>query len=154
TPTSGNVAIIDRILADRCFPAEDPIGKWLVYGSTNARPPQPRRWEIVGVVAPIKNSRLEAPMAKETIYFSTQGSNLSSLSLVMRPVGPPMQLAAPLRAAMRALDPEQPINALRAMGERIESSIERRRTPMILLALFAAIGLVLATVGVYGVLAF
>jgi predicted permease len=156
--TSDDVVVIDRVFADRYWPGEDPIGKRLIYGSRavpNSTTPQPRRWEIIGVVAPVKNSSLEIPFTKETIYFSIlQGPGGRSLALVMKTAGPPEQLVVPLRAAMHAVDPGQPISALRTMEERIESSMHRRRTPMILLALFAGISLLLAVIGVYGVLAF
>src|SRR6185436_10526952 len=108
------VVVIDRFLADRYWPGEDPIGKRLIRGSIpNTTPPQPKKWEIIGVVAPVKNSNLETPVTKETVYFSTLQVTLQSplrtMTLVVKTAGSPGQLVAPLRATVLALDSELPI---------------------------------------------
>jgi ABC-type antimicrobial peptide transport system permease subunit len=147
--------VIDKFLADRYWPGKDPIGQRLIRGNVpNSNPPQPRKWEIVGVVAPVKNSSLETPVTKETYYFSTLQVPSRTLTLVVKTHGAPGALISPLRTAVLAVDSELPIYDLKTMDTRLEESMQARRSPMILLALFAAISLLLAALGVYGVLAF
>jgi ABC-type antimicrobial peptide transport system permease subunit len=102
----------------------------------------------------VKNSSLETPVTKETYYFSTLQMPQRTMTLVVKTNGAPSSLLAPLRTAVLAVDPELPIYDLKTMEARLEESMQGRRSPMILLALFAGISLLLAALGVYGVLAF
>jgi predicted permease len=155
TRTTDGVVMIDKFLADRYWPGGDPIGKRLVRGTVpNTTPPQPRKWEIIGVVAPVKNANLETPVTKETYYFSTLQAPQRTMTLVVKTAGAPTPLVASLRAAVLAVDPELPIYDIKTMEARLEESMQGRRSPMIVLALFAGISLLLAAIGVYGVLAF
>lgn len=152
---AAEVAIIDRVLAERYWPGADPIGRAIIRDS---RPgpdgDQPRQWTIVGVVPAVKNGNLELPVTKETIYFPLAQSPQRTLALVLKTTGDTAALTAAVRAAILAVDPEQPVYDIRTMAARLDEALQSRRAPMVLLGLFAGISLLLAALGVYGVLAF
>lgn len=145
------VVIVDRLLADKYWPGQDPLGKRLHHGGDDNAPTE---WVIVGVVAPIKFQSLEEDVQKETIYFPFAQRPDTRLSLVVRTTGDPALLAAAVRAAVRAADPEQPVFDLKTMQQRMDDVAQSRRAPMVLLSLFSGVALLLAVLGVYGVLAF
>jgi putative ABC transport system permease protein len=148
---SEKVVIIDRLLADRYWPNADAIGQRIYRGRENA---DTVYWTIVGIVPPVKNSSLETPVTKETIYFPFPQRPVSSLTLVAKTELAPGALISPVRAAILAIDPEQPLFDMKTMETRLDEALQGRRSPMVLLALFAGIALLLAALGVYGVLAF
>jgi predicted permease len=140
------VCVVDTVLVNRYWPGQDGLGKRIARGG--------ELWEIVGIVAPVKNQNLEEHISKETIYFPYAQSPRRQLSLVVRVAGEPGALAASVRAAIRSVDPEQPVYDVKTMTQRMEDMAEPRRAPMILLSLFSGVALLLASLGVYGVLAF
>ncbi len=147
-----HVAVIDRLLADRYWPGQDPLGKHL---SRNAGSTDPKDfWTIVGVVAPIKVQNLEENVTKETIYFPFAQQAERGITVVVRTDGDPAALAAGLRQAVHAADPEQPTYEIRTMAQRMAEVAQPRRAPMVLLSLFSGVALLLAVLGVYGVLTF
>ncbi|HVT73032.1 MAG TPA: ABC transporter permease [Lacunisphaera sp.] len=147
-----HVAVIDRLLADRYWPGQDPLGKHL---SRNVGSTDPKDlWTIVGVVAPIKGQSLEENVTKETIYFPLAQQAGTNLYIVVKTAGEPSTLAAGIRQAVRTADPDQPVYDLKTMAQRLDDTAQPRRAPMVLLALFSAVALLLAGLGVYGVLAF
>jgi putative ABC transport system permease protein len=158
TLASREVVVIDTMMADRYWPGEDPIGQRLIYGTRpipNTTTQQPRRWEIVGVVASVKNSSRETPTKTETVYLPTLQLQMPVIAMLMvRTTRPASQLIAPLRGAMQSIDPDLPLYDIKTMEARLDESLQRRRTPTLLIALFAGVALVLAAIGVYGVLAF
>lgn len=145
------VVIIDRFLADRYWPNGDPIGQRIYRGPRNENTVY---WTIVGVVPPVKNSNLEQPVTKETLYFPFPQRPAPFLTLVVKTAASPATLTAAVRAAILAVDPEQPIFDIKTMETRLEDAMQGRRAPMLLLGVFAGIALLLAALGVYGVLAF
>ena len=144
------VVIIDRLLADRYWPGADPLGHHIDLGSPGA----PNLWTIVGVVPPIKVNSLEENVAKETLYFPIAQRPVRTFTLVVHTAAVAAGLAAPIRAAVLAVDPEQPIFDLKTMEARIDDALAKRHAPMLLISLFSGIALLLAALGVYGVLAF
>ena len=144
------VVVIDRLLADRYWPGQEAIGKRINRGGPDNQTP----WVVVGVVAPVKVQNLEEQLAKETIYFPFAQQPSTSFVLVVKTAGDPAGLAASVRAAVRSADPEQPVFDVKTMAQRMEDAAQPRRAPMILLSLFSGVALLLAALGVYGVLAF
>ena len=152
--TAPPVAIVDDIQARKYFPGEDPIGKRISvnYSTTDAAKTQ---WlTIVGVVGTVKRDKLSEQTSKETVYVYYRQQPEAYATLALRTELAPEKLAAPLRAALRGIDPEQPVFDVRTMTERIRLSLDDRRTPMLLLMLFAGVALTLSAIGIYGVLAF
>jgi len=145
------VCVIDQLLADKYWPGRDPIGKRINRGGDDAHPVV---WTIVGVVAPIKFQSLEEDVRKETIYFPFAQQPVANLSLVVKTAGDPTLLTSALRDAVRSADPEQPVFDIKTMQQRMDEVAQSRKAPMVLLGLFSGVALLLAVLGVYGVLAF
>ena len=146
-----NVCVVDQLLVDRYWPGQDVIGKRIVRGPGS---PNPTTATIVGVVAPIKTEGLDQPLQKETIYFPFTQQMHDLTSFVVRSSQPTAAIAAAVRAAVRESDADLSVFDLKTMNERMDDVVQPRRAPMLLLSLFGALALLLATLGVYGVLAF
>ena len=144
------VVVIDQLFEHKRFPAGDAIGSRLDMG----RPSEHDFYTIVGVVGTAKFGDLAAGDVEETYYFNFADSPDDSVMLTLRTSVPPASLADPLRSAISQVDADLPVFELRTMQERINLSLAGRRVPMQLISVFAAIALVLAGLGVYGVLAF
>ena len=139
-----SVVVIDEALAKRFWPGKDAVGKQL--GWDNNGP-----WAtIIGVVGTVRNSNL-ATESKGTIYFP---SYYSGMTLVVRTVSDPRPLAGAIREQVQSLDPSQAVYEVKTMSERVAESVEQQRFAATLLALFAALALVLAAVGLYSVMAY
>ena len=153
TDTSPPVAIVDEILVKKYFPGQDPIGKRI--SNNYSDDPAKTQWlTIIGVVGTVKRDRLSEQTTKETIYAYYRQQPERYATLALRTELAPSALIAPLREALRRIDPDQPVFDIKTMSERIALSLDDRRTPMLLLMLFAGVALVLSAVGIYGVLAF
>jgi predicted permease len=149
TAQSQRVVVIDKVLADRYWPGQDPIGKRVDRGGE-----APNYRVIVGVVTPIKTASLEDPMKKETMYFPFAQESASNFAVVAKTAGDPALLASVVREAVHSADPEEPVFDVKTMPERMYDVAQTRRAPMLLLAMFSSVALLLAVIGVYGVLAF
>lgn len=146
------VVIIDQVLADRYFPGRSPLGQRIYRNSG-----EPRDYRtIVGVVAAVKHQGLDDPTRKETLYFPYAQRPVESFTLVVRtaPGSPPESLIGPTRRVIQRLDPEQPLYEVSTLENRVAETLQRQRVPMRLLGIFGGMALLLAALGVYGVLAF
>lgn len=148
---SRRVAIIDEIFARKHFPDSDPIGRQITFAIDVANPPY---WTIVGVVDNVKHFSMDEREGTEAIYLPLSQVLRSRFYVVLHTDGNPDALIAPLRDALQRLDPELPTYDIATLHTRIDNSLQHRRTPMTLLAVFAGIALLLAGIGLYGVLAF
>jgi len=142
--------IVDAAFEQRYFPKGDAIGQRITLGSSGTGDP----YTIVGVVGSVKHWDLTAAANRPTFYFNfgTQAGDGVFLVLHTRDVS--AAFVEGLRTAVRSVDAEQPLFSISTLDQRIRSSLTGRRVPLQLLALFAGCALLLAAIGIYGVLAF
>jgi predicted permease len=146
TADSPPVVIVDQYLANKYFANRSAINQQIRRGDTT--------FTIVGVVGTINSFDLGLPVTKERLYYPITQLPIRAMALVLKTNLDPQTLVAQVRSAVQSLDPEQPIADVRTMDQWIMRSLEIRRTPMMLLALFGVVALVLSAIGIYGVLAF
>jgi putative ABC transport system permease protein len=144
-----SVAIINETLARRYFPNEDPVGKRIKFGDSASSAP----WiMIVGVVADVRRAGLESPAIPE-FYMSCMQSPMSRLTLVVRTKSDPAKLAPLVREAIWSVDKDQPVYSIKTMDAQLGEMTAQRRLDTLLFGIFATVALLLAGVGVYGVMA-
>lgn len=141
------VAIINQATARRFFPGRDPIGRQITLENDHA----PRT--IVGVVGDVHAESLDAPATPEVSFPYTQGTD-PVLSVAIRTTRDPHALLPAIRRALAAVDPDQAFYAERTMDDLLAASLATRRFSLQLIAGFAALAVILAGVGLYGVIAF
>jgi predicted permease len=142
------VALVSTLTAQRIWPGEDPIGKRFRIGDDKSD-----LIEIVGVAGDVRGVSLNRTPSF-TIYMPYWQRFYGTVSLVARTAGERVALGSSLRAAIRRIDPELPVPALRTMDDVVAASVAPRRFQMTLVLLFAAAALLLASLGIYGVVAY
>jgi putative ABC transport system permease protein len=151
------VVVIDETLAQKYFPDQNPLGERLQVGQPGTPP-----YEIVGVVGHVKHYGLdgEAPVEPQFYFAISQVTAArmpviaNGISVLARTQAEPQSLAAAARSQILAVEPNQPVFNVRTMRELVAESIASRRFSMFLLLVFALVALVLAAVGLYGVMAY
>ena len=144
------VAVVSEGLVRRVFPGENPLGKRLQVA---IGPREGMHVEIVGVVGDIKFSSLDAE-TRPAVYIPLPQLSIGLATLVARTDMDPMALTSVVSGAVRSIDPQLPLADARSMQEVVDTTLARPRTVSVLLTAFALIALVLAGVGVYGVMAY
>jgi putative ABC transport system permease protein len=144
TPT---VAIINDAVASRYWPQEDPLGKKITIDFER----EPR--EIVGVVGNVRHMGLDQQEPLQ-VYIPHSQRGGAAMYLVVRTTSDPLNLVPSVRAAVEAVDSDQPVYDIQTMEQRLSDSVSPRRFNTLLLAIFAAIALVLAGGGTYGVMSY
>src|SRR5215475_3377677 len=159
------VAIVNEALARQFFPNEDPVGKTIWMGPPeNLRPREsqtpenraPRRL-IVGVVADVKGGGLNqpsAPLVYAPLHQYRREGWVNSLTLAVQTKTAPESLTAAIRAQVQALDQDQPVAGVRTVGELLVRSLSEAKFNLLSLGIFAAVAMVLAAIGVYGVMSY
>jgi putative ABC transport system permease protein len=142
------VAVINEAAARRYFPNEEALGKRIIVS-----PDQPNGMEIVGILRDFKQNAL-AEEIEPQMYLPYAQAPLPSLAVVVRTSSNPAGVTAPVAAKVHELDPELPVYAVRTMDEVLALSSAQPKFYMLLLAGFAFIALVLAAVGIYGVIGY
>jgi putative ABC transport system permease protein len=156
------VAIVNEAMARRYWPGENPIGRRVAldFEAMKFHPdrapdldiPSGMR-EIVGIVRDIRHGSLRSSPVPE-VYVPYQQRPTGDMTLVLRSSGDPLALAAPAREMIRAIDPNQPIAHVETLSNLLAASVAPPRTNFLLLSVFAAVALLLAMVGVYGLLSY
>jgi putative ABC transport system permease protein len=147
------VAIVDRYLADRFWPGQDPLGKRLAQGVQGLGNQLEYR-TVVGVVDNVRVLSLTGDQPLGHYYLPLAQEPAARLFIVVKSALPPTVVTSALRGAVAALDPNMPVFDARTMSERLAESVTTERLRMILLVAFGILALFLAAVGIYGVLAY
>jgi putative ABC transport system permease protein len=140
------VAVINETLARRDFRGENPIGKRRSNRQTDPT--------IVGIVADVKRYGLETEARPEIYYPILQDADVGQISLVIRTVGDPLKLGPAARRQVREIDPNLPVMDVMSMEQRLAELVEPRRFQTLLFGAFALLALVIALVGIYGVISY
>jgi predicted permease len=145
TPSSELVIIINETLARRLWPGQDPIGQ--VVTQDGGR-------RVVGVAGDVRHVALEQTSGSEMYLPIRQTNDYSSVDLVVRTALPPARLASAVRAALKPIEPNLPASEFRTLQQIVDKSVSSRRFVVLLLAGFSAFALILASLGIYGVISY
>jgi putative ABC transport system permease protein len=145
-----NSIIIDEEFARRHWPNEDAVGKRIKMGSDE----KPRFLTVVGVVGRVKMEGLSQDSNRVQGYFPFLQLPFSGMTVIIKATGDPDQLIAAARAQVKQVDPDQPIYNIKTMDQIRAESVAAERLNLTLFSIFAGIALVLAIVGIYGVMSY
>jgi predicted permease len=137
------VAVIDNEMAQRFWPGNDPIGAKINLGG--------RARTVVGIVGAVKHYGLDADLSPTLYLPQMQEPNTRAMTLVVRTTGNPSGVAAAIRTAVKAVDPDQPVARIRSMDSIVAGSVSNRRLLSSGLGGFAVLALGLVAIGLYGV---
>jgi predicted permease len=143
------VTLIDQTAAERFWPHEDPIGKQIRPQFSRQRPLR----RIVGVVGRSRSDGLDAPYTPH-MFLPVQQIALNAMTVYIRTAASPEALEEPVRREIQAINPDLPVFGVRSLGSIISDSLASRRFAMQILGFFAATAMLLAAIGVYGVMAY
>ncbi|HVG22311.1 MAG TPA: ABC transporter permease [Blastocatellia bacterium] len=153
TPDAVGVVVIGETTARQFWPGEDAIGKRIKLGPFNSDEP----WlSVVGVAKDVRQFELDID-PKPQVYFPYSQMTYTFLAprdLVVRTAGDPLSLASAVRGEVWAVDKDQPVSNISTMEQILSNSVARQRFNMLLLAIFAGVALLLAAVGIYGVISY
>jgi predicted permease len=142
---SEHVVILNKSAAGYWWPGEDPIGRIAIVNGNDAR--------VVGVISDVRESGLETQPGFQMYLPSTQ-QGPDGAELVVRTKLPPDVLASSVMSVLRSLNPGQPATEFRTIQTLVDRSVSPRRFFVLLVSLFAALGLILASLGIYGVISY
>jgi putative ABC transport system permease protein len=145
-----NSIVIDEEFARRYWPNEEAVGKRIRMGAD----PKALVVEVLGVVGRVKMESLNQNSDRVQGYFAFNQMSLGGMTVIIKGASDPNQLISSVRGAVREIDPDQPIYSPRTMYEIRAESVAGERLNLTLLSLFAGIALVLAIVGIYGVMSY
>jgi predicted permease len=150
-PDSPHVAVVSQLLAKRFWPNEDPIGKQIEYGNMDG---DLHLLTIIGIVGDVRDNGLDRD-PRPTVYtdYFQRPAATAEFSIVVRSGGDVAVLTNAIRREARALNPEMPTK-FETIEEIVSASFDNRRFSMVMLGIFAGSALILAMVGLYGVLAY
>ncbi|HZI43453.1 MAG TPA: ABC transporter permease, partial [Gemmatimonadaceae bacterium] len=146
------VAVVDEEFVRKYYRGQNPIGKRITFGAPPGK--QPDYINIVGVVGHTMHEGLDAKPRIQLYLPYAQTPGIPSMSVAVRTSGDPLLMARPVREAIHTVDKDMPLSNTKSMDDLLESSLGQRRLSMILLGAFSVIALLLASIGIYGVLAY
>ncbi|HEX6536386.1 MAG TPA: ABC transporter permease [Gemmatimonadaceae bacterium] len=151
---AGRVALVDEEFVRRYYRhGEDPIGRRIWFGPST--PDTSTRFiTIVGVVGHSKEEALDAESRPQLYLPYAQTSDIDFLDIAVRTSGDPMRYVGAIRRAVQGVDPDQPLARIRSLDEMVSASMGQRRLSVVLLGVFAGIALLLATIGIYGIMSY
>jgi putative ABC transport system permease protein len=154
-PNAERVAVINRAMADMYWPGQDPIGKQIWVGK-----PMGPKWteatprRIVGIVGDVRDEGVAAPPSPTFFEPYTQAGNASYAVMAIRSAQNPQRLEPAIHTMLRAALPTRAVGTMQTMDEIISASVTDERFRTILLGIFGGLGLLIVSVGVYGVIAY
>jgi putative ABC transport system permease protein len=148
-----HVAVVNQAFADQYLSGINPLGQQMVVNMRSQEEDEKSPSEIVGVVGDVHLMGLDTP-AQPTVYWPHPELAMSRMTILVRAFNDPAGLVSVLRNELRKMDRNQPMAGIATMAQLVSDSYSRSRFTMIVLAVFAAIALLLAAVGIYGVIAF
>jgi predicted permease len=146
------VCVVDEDFANRYWPKGGAIGQRLVLGAGATM--NAEAFTVVGVVGAVKQAEITENHAQGAVYFSYKNRTVVNMFAVVRTSQRPESFALTLQKIVREIDPELPVSDVRSMNIRIADSLMVRRSPAMLTGIFAAVALLLAAIGTYGVLSY
>ena len=149
--TVAPVALINQLFAHRAFPNTDPIGKRIKFGDAASRDP----WvTVVGVIGDFRHYRLPQPMGPAIYYSYASHPTLTQALAIRTTLEDPLTLVPAIRGMVRDLDPDVPAYQVRTFEQQVGRSLWRQRLQSQVLGVFATLALLLASVGLYGVISY
>ncbi len=150
------VVVVNSSFAHTYFPNQSPIGQHIQVGAMPNPDPRVPWMEIVGTVADVKQSLASESSSEMYVPYrqADQVLPVLTMSLVVRTAGDPLAQTNSIRSVVQNIDPNQPVTAIRSMEENVAQSVSAPRFRTVLLSVFAGIALVLAAVGIFGVMAY
>ena len=153
TASTPQVVLITESAARQFFSNEDPIGKTIELGWRRRGTKSRAGGQVVGIVGDVKSAGLNEPNPPH-IYMPLRQWPVTSMTMILKTAVPPMALAEAVRREVYALDGNLPVSNLRTLDAIVAASISQQRFYMLLLTIFAAVALLLAAVGIFGVLSY
>jgi putative ABC transport system permease protein len=148
-----HVALVNQAFVDKYFPAANPLGQKIAVHMKSDEESEKQPSQIIGVVGDVRLIGLDTP-AEPTVYWPHPELVYARMTILARTSGDPLAIVSPARNELRQMDAEEPMASIATTEQLLSDSFSRARFTTIVLGIFAAVALVLAAVGIYGVVAY